>query len=55
MLRRQGLNSEELETVLNRALQELNDQITDVEFIVDTAAVAQIVQPETDKLLEKFR
>jgi hypothetical protein len=54
-LRRQGLDSDELETVLSRALHELGDQVRDIEFMVDVNAVAEIVQPETDKLLNNLR
>jgi acid phosphatase class B len=54
-LRRQGLDSDELETVLSRALHELGDQVRDIEFMVDVSAVAEIVQPETDKLLSNLK
>jgi hypothetical protein len=50
-LRRQGLDSDELETVLSRALTEFGDQVRDIDFVVDVGAVAEMVQPETDKLL----
>lgn len=51
-LRKQGLDYDEIETVLSRNLLELEDQVQDVEFVLDVAAVAGIVQPETDKLLK---
>jgi hypothetical protein len=54
-LRRQGLDSQELETVLTRTLLELDDQVRDVEFLVDIGAVAELVQPETDKLLNNLK
>jgi hypothetical protein len=54
-LRRQGLDSDELETVLTRTLLELDDQVRDVEFLVDIGAVAELVQPETDKLLNNLK
>jgi hypothetical protein len=54
-LRRQGLDSEELETILTRTLLELDDQVRDVEFLVDIGAVAELVQPETDKLLNNLK
>jgi len=50
-LRRQGLDMEEIEVVLTRTLAELGDDIRDLDFVVDIVAVAEIVQPETDKLL----
>jgi hypothetical protein len=54
-LRRQGLDNQELETVLTRTLLELDDQVRDVEFMVDIGAVAELVQPETDKLLTNLK
>jgi hypothetical protein len=54
-LRKQGLDIEEIETVLTRLLLELDNQVRDIEFIVDAALVAEIVQPETDKILEKLK
>jgi hypothetical protein len=50
-LRRQGLDSQALETVVSRALTDFGDQVRDIDFVVDVAAVAELVQPETDKLL----
>ena len=52
MLRRQGLDFEEIETVMTRTLTELGDEVRDVDFILDVGAIATIVQPETDKLLK---
>lgn len=54
-LKRQGLDFDEIETVLNRTLTELGDEVYDVDFMVDVASVAALVQPETDKLLEKLK
>jgi hypothetical protein len=54
-LRRQGLDNEELEVLLTRTLNELDDQVRDIEFVVDISAVAQLVQPETDKLLTNLK
>lgn len=51
-LRRQGLEPEELETVLTRTLTELGDTVRDIDFVVDVTEVAKLVQPETDKLLK---
>ena len=50
-LRKQGLDLSEMETVLTRTLTELGEQVRDVDFVVDVTAVAEIVQPATDKLL----
>jgi hypothetical protein len=53
-LQRQGLDLEEVEAVLNRTFHEEHDNIRDVDFVVDINAVAELVQPETDKLLGKL-
>jgi len=55
MLRKQGLAMEEIELVLTRTLLELDQQVRDIEFVVDTVLVAELVQPETDKLLDKIK
>jgi len=53
-LLRQGLQLEEIETMLTRYFQEHDNEIRDVDFVVDISAVANLVQPETDKLLGKL-
>lgn len=52
LLRRQGLDHNEIEMVMTRTLTELGDAVRDVDFILDVGAIATIVQPETDKLLK---
>lgn len=54
-LRRQGLSFDEIETALIRTLNELNDRIRDLEYVIDAATVAEMLQPATDKLLEKLK
>ena len=51
-LRRDGFDLEEIESYLTRNLVELGDLVRDIDFLVDVNAVAQLVQPETDKLLK---
>jgi len=53
-LLKQGLDLEEVETMLTRYFGENDDLIRDVDFVVDVTAVANLVQPETDKLLGKI-
>jgi hypothetical protein len=53
-LKRQGLSIEEVETLLNRQLEELGDEVVDLEFIVDVNAVAELVQPETNRILNNL-
>ena len=53
-LLRQGMDLEEVESMLTRYFGENDAQIRDVDFVIDVAAVANLVQPETDKLLGKL-
>jgi hypothetical protein len=52
--RQQGLDLDQIETALTEILHELDSQIRDLDFVVDIAVVAELVQPRTDKLLEKL-
>ena len=51
LLKKQGLDGDELETVVSRILEGLGEQVYDLNFVVDVIEVAKLVQPETDKLL----
>jgi cupin superfamily acireductone dioxygenase involved in methionine salvage len=53
-LQKQGLELEEVESMLTRYFTEHDHEIRDVDFVVDINSVANIVQPETDKLLGKI-
>jgi hypothetical protein len=53
-LEKQGLGLEDVEVLLNRIFTDRHDEIRDVDFVVDITAVAELVQPETDKLLGKL-
>jgi hypothetical protein len=50
----QGLDPEQIEEAVSRKLNELDDQVTSVEFILDVKSIADTVQPETDRLLSKL-
>jgi len=54
-LKKQGLDMDELESVVTRTLTELGDEVRDVDFVIDITAVATLVQPETDKLLSSLK
>jgi len=54
-LKKQGLDMDEIESVVTRTLTELGDLVKDVDFVIDITEVAALVQPETDKLLEKLK
>jgi hypothetical protein len=53
-LLKQGLDLSEVETMLTRFFNENDHDIRDVDFVIDVSAVANLVQPETDKLLGKL-
>lgn len=54
-LKRQGLAMEDIEAALIRILNDYGDQVRNLEYVIDAATVAEMVQPETDKLLEKLK
>jgi hypothetical protein len=51
---KQGLELNEIETMLTRYFAEHDHEIKDVDFVVDISAVVALIQPETDKLLGKL-
>jgi hypothetical protein len=53
-LKKQGLQLEEVEAMLTRTFNDMDHEIHDVDFVVDVSSVANLVQPETDKLLGKI-
>lgn len=50
----QGLDPEQIEDIVSRKLQELDDSVVGVEFILNVKNIADTVQPETDKLLGRL-
>lgn len=50
----QGLDPEQIEDIVSRKLQELDDSVVGVEFILNVKNIADTVQPETDKLLNRL-
>ena len=52
LLKRRGHEFDDIEEMINSTLNQLDNVIVDVEFIVDVEMVAEIVQPATDKLLK---
>lgn len=53
-LRRQGLDFDEIESALIRTLNEYGDQVRDLDYVIDAATVAEMLQPQTDQLLQKL-
>jgi len=57
VLRKQGLTDDEIEAVINRILTEFDtsNQVLAISFVIDVALIANLVQPETDKLLSNLK
>jgi hypothetical protein len=53
-LQRQGLDIDQIETAVIRIINEYGDQIRNIEYVIDAATVAEMLQPETDQLLQKL-
>ena len=53
-LLKQGMDLTEIESMLTRFLTDHEREIRDVDFVIDVASVAKLVQPETDKILGKL-
>jgi len=47
----QGLEPDQIEEFISRKLIDLDDMVIGIEFILDVESIAEVVQPETDKLL----
>lgn len=50
----QGFDGEEIEEVVSRKLEEYDDDMVSIEFILDIEGIANTVQPETDKILRNL-
>ena len=51
-LRRQGIDDESIEQAVSTFIEDNEQIIKSMELVLDVEAVAEIVQPETDKLLK---
>jgi len=50
----QGLDPDQVEVAVSNKLHELDDEIVSIEFVLNVEGIAEIVQPETDRLLNKL-
>jgi hypothetical protein len=50
----QGLDPDQIEEAVSRKLHELDHEIVSVEFTLNVQTIAETVQPETDRLLNKL-
>jgi hypothetical protein len=51
-LRRQGIDDDSIEQAVSSFIEDNEKIIKSMELVLDVKAVAEIVQPETDKLLK---
>lgn len=47
----QGLDPEHIEDVISRKIMELDEEVIGIEFVLNVQSIAEVVQPETDRLL----
>ena len=52
MLLQEGFHYSEIEEIINETLSELNVSINKVDFLLDVEAIADAVQPETNRILD---
>jgi hypothetical protein len=50
-LMERGLDPEDIEDTISTKLMELDESVIGIEFILDVESIAEIVQPETDRIL----
>lgn len=51
---KQGLDPEDIEVAITSKLEEIEEDVVSMEFILNVQTIADAVQPETDKLLKKL-
>jgi acid phosphatase class B len=51
---KQGFDVQEIEEAVSRKLQEYDDEMVCIEFVLDIQGIADTVQPETDKMLKNL-
>ena len=54
-LRSQGIDEDSIEKAIENFIADNEDDIMSMEFVLDVDAVAQRLQPETDKLLKGMK
>ena len=53
-LRKEGLDLEEIETVLTNKMINMSKDIVNMNFVIDVDAVKQTIQPITDRYLKNY-
>ena len=51
-LRKQGIDDDAIDQAVSAFIEENETRIVNMELVLDVEAVAEIIQPETDKLLK---
>lgn len=51
---KQNFLPEDIEEVVSSKLIDFDDRVVGIEFILNVESIAEVVQPETDKLLSKL-
>lgn len=51
---KQGLDPDQIEEEVTSKLEELDEDLIGIEFVLNVQSIAEMVQPETDKLLNKL-
>lgn len=54
-LRKQGIDNNSIDKAVTTFIRDNEDEISSMELVLDIEAVAEIVQPETDKLLKGMK
>lgn len=54
-LLKQGIDPVDIEDIVSRKLVELDDLVIGIEFTLNVESIAEVVQPETDKLLNGLK
>jgi hypothetical protein len=52
---KQGLDTEDIELAIVRKLEDYDEEMIGMEFILDIEGIAEIVQPTTDALLKSAK
>ena len=55
LLLEQGMEPDEIEEAISMKLEEYDDEMISIEFVLDIENIAEIVQPETDNLLRGLK
>jgi hypothetical protein len=50
----QGFSNEEIEEAVTKKLEEYDEEMVGIEFILDIENIAETVQPETDRILKNL-